>query len=312
MNRKEWLRTMSLAAGSAVIAGVSEAGTATKQSKRVLRIAHMTDPHLQPSNESSNWTRKCIQEFQKLEDTPDIIFNGGDTINDALGKDEATVEAQWKIWKSIEAEEVSLPIYHCIGNHDVWGIKEAKNDPRYAKNWAKEVLGLKERYYSFEKAGWHFIVLDSTHIRDDGSWYIAKLDHTQFSWLEQELKRIPSDKPVMVMSHIPIVCAAAYFDGDNEKSGDWIVPGRWMHIDARKIVDLFYAHPNVKVCVSGHIHLEDAVVYNNVTYYCNGAVSGNWWGGNYHQTPPGYAIIDLNEDGTFSQEYHTYGWEKKS
>jgi hypothetical protein len=64
----------------------------------------------------------------------------------------------------------------------------------------------------------------------------------------------------------------------------------------------------VKLAISGHIHLLDEVVYNDVTYYCNGAVSGNWWKGDYHQTPAGYAVINLYEDGTFNREYIAYGW----
>lgn len=310
MNRKEWLKSAGLLAGAVVLSGSTSVNTSEQKSKKVLRIGHMTDPHIRPENDSEKWVRKCIRTIQELSEAPDFIFNGGDSIGDALNKDEQTVKNQWDLWNKISKDEFKIPVYHCIGNHDVWGIKEAKNDARYAKQWAINELGMKERYYRFEKSGWHFIVLDSTHIREDGSWYIAKLDEQQFSWLEQQLKEIPSNEPIFITSHIPILCAAAYFDGENEKKGDWQVPGRWMHIDARKIVELFYKHPNVKLCISGHIHLKDAVVYNDVTYYCNGAVSGNWWKGNYQQTPPGFALIDLFEDGRFEHQYVTYGWEK--
>jgi len=154
-------------------------------------------------------------------------------------------------------------------------------------------------------------VLDSTHLKEDGTWYTARLDEEQFSWLQQRLREIPSERPVFVFSHIPIVCAAAFFDGDNETTGNWTIPGAWVHIDARRIVELFHQHQNVRVAVSGHIHLADAVLYNEVTYYCNGAVSGRWWGGDYHQTSPGYAIINLYEDGSFDRDYVAYGWTQR-
>lgn len=313
MNRKEWLRNMGLSGAALVTVGTGNlVQTSTsihkKNARRVLRIAHITDQHVEPGNDSEKWMRTCLQQIHEMEDQPDIIFNGGDTINDALGQEEQKVKDQWKLWSKIESEEVSLPIVHCIGNHDVWGISEARNDPRYGKEWATDALGLENRYYSYEQAGWHFIVLDSTHPKDDGGWYTAKLDEEQFAWLQAELKRNNGQKPIMVLSHIPIVCAAAYFDGDNEESGDWQVPGAWMHIDARRIVELFYEYGNVKLCVSGHIHLLDKVVYNEVAYYCNGAISGRWWGGNYHQTPPGFAMINLYEDGSFDREYTQYGW----
>ena len=309
MNRKDWLKAMGFAtvgipAGQfTLFPSASGVGTA----KRVLRIAHMTDPHLYPGNTSAHWTKTCIEHIQSLDDKPDIIFNGGDTISDALRRSEEEVLAQWEVWDEVSAS-FTLPVVHTIGNHDVWGIPSAQQDPRYAKAWAVQKLGLPHRYYDYEQAGWHFIVLDSTHIKEDGTWYTAKLDEEQFEWLRETLQRIPSDRPVFIFSHIPIVCAAAFFDGDNEKTGNWTIPGAWVHIDARRIVGLFHEHDNVKVAVSGHIHLADAVLYNKVTYYCNGAVSGRWWGGDYHQTSPGYAIINLYEDGSFDREYVAYGW----
>ena len=70
----------------------------------------------------------------------------------------------------------------------------------------------------------------------------------------------------------------------------------------------------MKLCISGHIHLIDRVDYNNITYLCNGAVCGKWWRGTYQESPPGYALIDLYNDGSFAHQYIAYGWakEKKS
>jgi 3',5'-cyclic-AMP phosphodiesterase len=310
MNRKEWLKNMGLS-GLVIASGnfrILKSDEKPPISNRVLRIAHITDPHIHPGGNSEFWTRECIRHIQSLDDKPDIIFNGGDSINDALRQDEESVIEQWDIWDRVMSEEISLPLVSCIGNHDVWGVQEHLDDPRYGKQWAVEKLGLPNRYYSFDKAGWHFIVLDSTHKRDDGSWYTARLDDEQFAWLQSELENVPAGTPVFIFSHIPIMCAASFFDGDNEETGNWVIPGAWVHIDARRIVELFYNHKNVKVCISGHIHLLDKVVYNDVTYYCNGAVCGNWWRGNYHQTAPGYALINLYDDGSFTRDYVAYGW----
>lgn len=309
MKRKEWIKIAGTAglASAANPFSIWNQNDSIRNKNRVLRIAHITDLHLDSGSRQEEWTQICIDHLQSLDDRPDMIFNGGDTINDALDRSEESVTEQWGIWNRVE-KEIALPVVHCIGNHDVWGIHEARQDPRYAKAWAVQELNLENRYYDFERAGWHFIVLDSTHPKEDGSWYTAKLDKKQFQWLAAKLETIPSNRPVFIFSHIPILCAAAFFDGDNESSGDWQIPGAWVHIDARRIVELFYNHPNVKLAISGHIHLLDEVVYNDVTYYCNGAVSGNWWKGDYHQTPAGYAVINLYEDGTFNREYIAYGW----
>jgi len=223
-----------------------------------------------------------------------------------LKKDYDRVALQWNLWSKVLEENCSLKMYHCIGNHDVWG-KTPHQEPFPGKAWALDVFGLEKPYYTFEKNGWHFIVLDSTHPKSDGGWYTAKLDETQFKWLENTLARIPSDAPILILSHIPIFAACPFLDGNNEKSGNWEVPGAWMHIDGRALIELFYKHKNVKTCISGHIHLLDRVDYNDVTYYCNGAVSGRWWADEpYHQTPAGYAIMNLYADGSFEREYILY------
>ena len=174
-----------------------------------------------------------------------------------------------------------------------------------------DALGLSQRFRSFDHSGWHFIVLDSTHSHESAT-YTAKLDEEQFAWLAADLAATKPGTPVLILSHIPILAACAYFDGDNEESGNWHVPGAWMHIDARRIKDLFQKHPNVKLCLSGHIHLKDRVDYEGVAYLCNGAVCGRWWKGSYQECPPGYTLIDLFEDGSFNHQYVTYGWQPKA
>jgi hypothetical protein len=154
------------------------------------------------------------------------------------------------------------------------------------------------------------VILDSTHPREgDKKGYVAKLDDEQFDWLAKDLAAVDARTPVIVVSHIPILCACAFLDGENEKSGDWRVPGAWMHIDARRIKDLFLKHANVKLCLTGHVHLWDRVEYNGVAYVCNGAVCGGWWKGFYQETPEGYGIVDLFHDGTFDVAYVKFGWK---
>jgi hypothetical protein len=125
--------------------------------------------------------------------------------------------------------------------------------------------------------------------------------------LEETLTNIPAEKPVLIISHIPILGATPLLDGDNVKTGTWIVPGAWMHTDAKSLVNLFYKHKNVKACISGHIHLLESLVYNGVHYHCSGAVSGNWWKEEpYEQTGKGYAILELFDDGTHTFRYVEY------
>lgn len=307
--RRDVLRSAGAVAAAGALGGTAEA--AQQKRKRVLRLAHLTDMHVQPEQKAAEGMAACLRHVYEQKDRPDLILGGGDCVMDAFGQDRARTEAQWAAWDGVLREFTAIPLRHCLGNHDIWGWNRASSrttgdEALHGKRWAMERLELTERYYRFDRAGWRFLVLDSTFPHGD-SGYTARLDDPQFAWLSAELTATPPTMPILVLSHIPILCGCALLDGDNEKTGDWVVPGAWMHIDARRIKDLFYKHPNVRLALSGHIHLRDRLDYNGTTYLCNGAVCGAWWKGNYHETPPGYAVVDLYDDGTFQHEYVTYG-----
>jgi 3',5'-cyclic AMP phosphodiesterase CpdA len=262
----------------------------------------------------------CLHHAQSLSAAdggrPDVVFTGGDNINDAFAADFDRTKAQFDLWNRVLKDHCSLPLEHCIGNHDVWGWKRSSSkttgqEQGWGKDWAMEAFGLTSRFRAFDRAGWRIVVLDSTFPKGDPKdphGYEARLDDEQFEWLAGELAA-STGKHTLVLSHIPILSASVFFDGDNEKSGDWKVPGAWMHLDARRIKDLFRKHPHVRLCLSGHVHLVDRVDYLGVAYLCNGAVSGGWWDGPYHECNNGYALVDLFDDGAFDHRYVEYGWQ---
>lgn len=305
-------RTFLQRAGAAALAlaalpAVATHPPATPARRRSLRIAHLTDIHVQPGLGAAAGMAAALRQVQRLPDRPELLLFGGDCIGDALENPREKVLEQWAIWERVLAEELRLPARQCLGNHDIFGWKlrdrpGVEQDPLYGKAFALERLGLKSAYYSFDLAGWHFVVLDSMQIDAGNQGYIARLDEEQFAWLERDLTRTPQATPVCVLSHIPILSGAVYFDGNLAKGSDWVVPGAWMHIDAARIKDLFYRHPHVKVCLSGHLHMVDDVTYLGVRYLCNGAVSGGWWKGKYHQFGPAYAVLDLYADGQVERE----------
>lgn len=318
MERRDVLKAGLAMAGAGALGGAARAATGPQPAapagprRKVLTLAHMTDTHVQPERAAQAGMAAALAHIQNHPAKPELLLAGGDNIMDTFANTRQRGEAIWKIWRDTLANECSLPVRSCIGNHDVWGWNKEKSattgdEPQWGKRWAMDELGLPERYYTFDQAGWRFVVLDSTHPRGDAG-YVGKLDEPQFAWLAETLAATPAAMPVLVLSHIPILAACAYFDGDNEESGDWRVPGAWMHIDARRIKDLFHRHPNVKVCLSGHIHLVDRVDYLGVTYYCNGAASGGWWGGPCQEFGNGYGLVELYDDGTATNQYVEYGW----
>jgi len=284
--------------------------------RRALRLAHLTDIHVQPERKAAEALIECLQQVHALPDRPELILNGGDVIMDAVAAEEARVDLLWDLWERITGEHCAIPQEFCLGNHDIWGWNKKRSgctgqEKLYGKLYALDRMKLTSAYRSFDRAGWHFIVLDSTFELQSGA-FVARLDRTQWEWLQADLAATPPEMPVLVLSHIPILAGGSVFfsgdPGDTERSGNWVVPGEWMHTDARAIVALFAKYPNVRLCLSGHTHLQDRAEYNGVTYICGGAVSGRWWRGDYHQTPAGFGIVDLYKDGSFQYQYIPTGW----
>ena len=307
MKRSDFIKTTTGLATAGLLPALPAIGNAKK---KPLRFAHLTDIHVRQDTVSMSGMSKALHHVQRLPQKVEFIINGGDAIMDALDADKEKTKTQFGIFQSILKNDNSLPVYHCIGNHDVWGwfIKENKpeQDRLYGKVWVVEEFNMPRRYYSFTKDRWHFIVLDSTQLNPAGG-YIAKLDPEQLDWFQQELKQVPHDKFICLVSHIPIlsICAGLYFD-KTEANGDIKIQRNLMHSDFFSLKKILLQHPNIKVCISGHIHLQDELDYLGIKYYCNGAISGNWWKGSFQEFAPAYAVLEFYDDGTTRRTMHTY------
>ncbi len=281
--------------------------------RRALRVGHLTDIHIQPEKRAGEGMAACLRHVQQLADKPDLILTGGDHVMDCFEADNARTALQWDLWSRVLKSDCSLPVRSCIGNHDVWGWSKEKSqttglEPNWGKRRATDLLQLDERYFTFAQGGWQFIVLDSVHKPPAGQvGYMGQLDEAQFDWLAQTLRDVPESSPVLVLSHIPILSASAILWA-SQKDQDFRVSRALMHTDCVRLKNLFAKHPNVKLCLSGHLHLVDRVDYNGVTYLCNGAVCGSWWNGRHKDCEEGYAILDLYDDGSFDHQYVKYGW----
>ena len=305
MQRRKFIQNLSLASAATVLPiGVNAENTGKKNR---FRAAFISDIHIKTLDVAEAGMRKALQTINQSDKKPDFIINGGDSIMDALAVSKEKTKAQWDLFFNILQAENKLPVKHCMGNHDIWGwqLKEdVKSDPLYGKNWWLQLTGNTKSYYSFTHQNWHFIVLDSTQENNGG--YIALLDAEQFNWLGAELES-NKDKHICIVSHIPIVsfCSAMFFK-DMLPNGDWKLSRALLHTDARMIKDLFRKYPNIRCCLSGHIHLQDEVTYLGIQYFCNGAVSGNWWKGAFQDFAPAYALFDFHQDGTVERTMVEY------
>lgn len=315
MERRKLLKKAALAALGITVVGIADGKSATqadtppkaipnndKKAKKVLTIAHITDVHIRPEYNAVDRFKKCLELIRK--NNVDFILNGGDSIYaadyDNITKDR--VLELWKCWNDAVILVKDIPMYSVLGNHDMWW--KGKGDELYGKPGVLKMLGLQNNYYSFDKNGWHFIMLDSNHPQTPGM-----LDDEQWKWFTEDVAANSQHKPTLIMSHYPLLSCTGIVDNKPDFIGPFKVSGSYNHLDIMKFIEIFNQHKNIRLCLSGHIHLLDKVWYNNVHYLCNGATSGFWWEpgddgkSSYRQTGPGYSLLNLYEDGTFDDEY---------
>lgn len=315
LSRRDLLKLGVAGAGFAALGWpASAAGFVRPDRRRALRIAHLTDLHIQPERRAADGVAACLRHVQSSPEAPDLILTGGDLIMDGFGADETRTRLQWELLTKTLKQECSTPVRHCLGNHDIWGWHKADSrttgsEALWGKKWALDQLGLANPYYSFDQAGWHIVVLDSVSPDPrDPNGYIGALGDAQLDWLARDLAAA-GDNPVLLISHIPILTATVVLGAPKKETGRRDVSSGLLHADGPAIRALFAKHPGVRLCLSGHMHRIDRVDYRAVSYLCNGAVSGNWWKGQHHECSEGYAVIDLFSDGSFESRYATYGWK---
>lgn len=300
-------RRDALASGAASLLLPSLASAAGR--KRTLRVAHMTDFHCQPELGAATGTERAMRHA--MTQRPDLVLVGGDVVMDGFSQTEARTKLQWDLYRERERSILKAPIAHALGNHDVWGWNKAASgttgdEPRWGKKWFLAEFGQEHPYRSFDQGAWHFVVLDTLLQTPDG--YNGFLDEEQMAWLKDDLAK--TRKPTLVMSHIPLFSITPVATAYDPKTGDWTVGGNMMTKNVDAIREVFAANPHVKIALSGHTHLLDRVDYAGVSYLCGGAVCGNWWKGPYGSFPPGYRILDLDDDGSFTEKYVPWGWHE--
>ncbi len=308
MNRRQLF-----AAGAAAVGVVSTARGDEAKRKPCLRAGHITDVHITPDRDAPKGVAAMFDHmFGQKEWSPDLILNSGDAVMGIDGKVPGKrAGEQIAVWKAA-VKGVKVPIHSCLGNHDVWDGAEPTDDiPEAKKGFAlmTGVLGMPAEHYSFDAGGWHFIALNSVC-----NWpKYGDLSADHFKWLKADLKKTKPETPVCVISHLPILSVTSSVYGDGQKKADGVlVPKVWQHLDCWEITEVFRRHPNVKLCLSGHMHTCDRVEYRGVWYVCGGAASGAWWNGAEYGFPPLYGAIDFYADGGFEYRFVDYGWKARA
>ena len=121
-------------------------------------FAFLTDIHLKPES---------LKAFEMVIDTVnqldiDFVLTGGDMVYDVLRGNKSRSDSLFTLYKE-STEKINVPVYNCIGNHELFGIYEESVEdslhPDYKYGMYERYFG--KTYYSFDHKGWHFVVLNS-------------------------------------------------------------------------------------------------------------------------------------------------------
>jgi outer membrane protein assembly factor BamB len=173
--------------------------------------------------------------------------------------------ASWEKYLSY-FEGVSVPLYICVGNHDAtW---------RSLTYEVRQLFG--SPYYSFDKFGCHFVMLDSAGLQHP----LPSIGPEQLVWLKKDLEKVGRDAPVFVCLHHPLYTTefASRYEVD-------------------RLLDVLRPY-NVIAILYGHGHNAIHGVYEGI----DTVQGGSTWG----PGPAGYQI-DCVKDGVLYIAYKLQG-----
>ncbi len=118
----------------------------------------------------------------------------GDVVNDNL----ALYERHNRLMA-----QIGIPMWNVPGNHD---LNPESPNYTYATQTFKSVFG--PDYYSFDYGQVHFLALNNVGFKGKGQGYEGHIDANQMQWIANDLKDVPSNKLIMIITHIPLLTYA--------------------------------------------------------------------------------------------------------
>ena len=236
----------------------------------------------------------------------DLVIAGGDLITDGFQSSAAPVAPRWDAYMAMH-DTLAGQVHAVIGNHDLVAAipeddTEPSEDPRAI---FREHFDVDRTYYSFDINGYHIILLDSIQIAGDDLKYQGWVSQEQLKWLENDLSAVPADQPIVVALHVPLVTS---FYQITEGSTSAAPPNRVV-VNSKDVLDAFSDH-NLILVLQGHLHVHEAITWQDTVFITGGALSGKWWRGAWQGTDEGYTVVRLR-NGEVDWEYKSYGWQER-
>jgi len=206
-----------------------------------------------------------------------------------------------KVWNQFQGEK-----YHVLGNHDM----DFTTKEQMVNFWS-----MPSRYYSFNRGGFHFVILDRNNLKTDsgyipyanGNFYVdsnmrGHADPEQLEWLKNDLSQ--TQLPTVVFMHQAL--GLSYTTNDAQKSIETIFEQVNQKASSSKVV----------ACFCGHSHLDYHNLKNGIHYIWINSISYYWVGDKYGKIAPYqdplFAFITFDSNGFIKIEGRETGWETPS
>ncbi|MDM1045101.1 metallophosphoesterase [Myroides sp. 1354] len=259
MKRSEFLRTVALGTlATAIPFDIQAKEIGEERKKETLSFGIITDLHQDLTFDAPMRLQAFVEEMNRKQ--VDFIIQLGDF---CVPKKENQIILD--IWNSFQGDA-----FHVIGNHEF--------DENKSLEQIMDFFSLKQNYYSFDRKGHHFVVLDGNGKipGNEGMRYPSYFHKQQLEWLEQDLNS--TSLPTIVFIHQGLdhngvhnrEAVRILLDNCNKKAG----------------------FTKVKVVFSGHHHMDYTNVINGIHYVQINSAVYRWLGEPYNNT-------------SFSQEAYT-------
>jgi len=252
------------------------------------------DPQPYNSEQVDYYLNDVVTEM--LDYKADFYLALGDLVEDDLNLYDQLNEG---------VRHLELPAYNVIGNHDM-NLKAESN--HFKTETFHSVFG--PDYYSFNKGKVHFLVLNSiqyegwNRAEEKQGHYYGGFDDRQLEWMANDLKSVPEEYLLVLVTHIPIL------EGPMQKET----------ID--KVFDIVKNRKHL-LALAGHQHKIENMNYDeekhwtqpvNFPYLVVGAACGSWWSKVKDErgiplavaqdgTPNGFFVFNF-KDNSYSFKFH--------
>jgi 3',5'-cyclic AMP phosphodiesterase CpdA len=269
-----------------------------------VRFAFLTDIHARTEWDTPVAMARMVEAVNAQR--PDFVIGGGDFITDGFQSLAETVAPRWDVLLQAMSG-IKAPFYPAIGNHDYVAAAPGPGSRASAEPRAQflERFGLDRTYRVHEIAGMTFFFLDPIQITESRIPYRGWVSNEQLEWVKEELARRSPGKPIVLVTHIPLLSA---FNQATE-GGTAEVPIHRVVGNNREVIRLFRDHHLVLV-LQGHIHVDELIRWRDTTFITGGAVCARWWRGPWYGTEEGFGMVTLG-DGRIQWDYIDYGWEAR-